>query len=105
MAIWGGISGAAPHVLHHIGPIAGSALVAGAAGKALFAVVGLVASLPFLLKLHRRYETWLAPAIGLAAFALAFAVSTLLVGPMLSGDESEVIHEDHHPAAGQRRHE
>jgi len=42
----GGIVGLAPHVLHHIGPLVGTALVAGAGGTALFGVIGLVASIP-----------------------------------------------------------
>ena len=43
--------GILPHVLHHIGLLAGTALIAGAGGTALFAVLGLAASVPFLVKL------------------------------------------------------
>ena len=34
------IAGIAPHLLHHAGPLAGSALLAGAAGTALFGIAG-----------------------------------------------------------------
>src|SRR6266498_1859344 len=81
----GVVVGLAPHVLHHIGLLAGTALVAGAGGTALFAILGLVASVPFLLRLRRRFGTWWAPAIGLAVFAVMFAVSALLVGPAING--------------------
>ncbi len=81
----GAVVGLAPHVLHHIGLLAGTALVAGAGGTALFAILGLVASVPFLLRLRRRFGTWWAPAIGLAVFAVMFAVSALLVGPAING--------------------
>jgi hypothetical protein len=61
-------------VLHHIGPLAGAALLAGAAGTALFAAIGFVAAVPFLLRLHRRFQSWRAPAIALAVFAAMFSV-------------------------------
>jgi hypothetical protein len=37
LAVWGVVTGLAPHVLHHVGPLAGAALLAGAGGKLLFA--------------------------------------------------------------------
>jgi hypothetical protein len=45
----------APHVLHHIGLLAGTALVAGAAGTTFFGLLGLVAAIPLLLRLKRRF--------------------------------------------------
>ncbi len=81
----GAVVGLAPHVLHHIGLLAGTALVAGTGGTTLFALLGLVASVPFLLRLRRRFGTWWAPAIGLAVFAVMFAVSALLIGPAING--------------------
>ena len=42
LAAWGVVVGAAPHVLHHVGPLAGAALLAGTGGKLLFAAAGLV---------------------------------------------------------------
>ena len=79
------VVGLAPHVLHHVGFLAGTALVAGAGGTLLFGAVGLVASVPFLLRLHRRFHTWRAPAIALAVFATMFSLSAFVIGPAISG--------------------
>ena len=94
-AIWNGIVGAiaavvglAPHVLHHIGFLAGTALVAGTAGTALFGVIGLVASIPFLLRLKRRFHTWRAPAVALVIFAAMFSLSAFALGPALRADSA-----------------
>ncbi|WP_263730538.1 hypothetical protein [Cellulomonas sp. SG140] len=84
----GAVVGLAPHVLHHIGPLLGVALVAGTGGTILFGLLGLAASVPMLLRLHRRFHTWRAPALALALFGAAFAVSTLVIGPMISGSRS-----------------
>lgn len=81
---WAAITGTAPHVLHHVGPLAGTALVAGAGGQLLFGVVGSVLMVATLLRLHRRFRTWAAPAIALAVFAGVFSVSTFVVGPRIS---------------------
>lgn len=45
----GAVVGLAPHVLHHLGFLVGTALVAGSGGTALFAALGAVAALPLLL--------------------------------------------------------
>ena len=97
----GGVAGLAPHVLHHVGLLAGTAVVAGSGGTLLFAVLGLVASVPTLRRLHRRFRTWWAPALGLAVFAVMFAVSAFVVGPQISGQSSStpapaVQHDDTH---------
>lgn len=87
-AIVGGIGlvvGLLPHVLHHVTLLAGTALVAGSGGTALFGALGLVASVPMLLHLRRRFGTWRAPAIGLLIFAAMFSVSTFVIGPAISG--------------------
>jgi hypothetical protein len=84
----GAVSGIAPHVLHHAGPIAGAALLAGTAGTLLFGVIGLVASVPFLIRLHRRFGTWRAPAIALALFVVVFTISATVVGPAIRGDDT-----------------
>ncbi|MCT2277801.1 hypothetical protein M3G91_09205 [Micromonospora chalcea] len=91
-AIWSGFVGAigalvglAPHVLHHVGALAGTALVAGAGGTVLFGVVGLVASVPMLWRLRRRFNSWWAPSIALVVFAAMFSLSTFVVGPLISG--------------------
>jgi len=85
LGAWGVLVGVAPHVLHHVGPLAGAALLAGAGGKILFGALGFALSLPFLLRLYRRFDTLLAPALATLAFAAVFAVSTLVVSPLLTG--------------------
>jgi len=80
----GAVVGLTPHVLHHVGLLAGTALVAGTGGTALFGILGLVASVPFLLRLRRRFASWWAPAIGLAAFAVMFSVSAFVLGPAIN---------------------
>jgi hypothetical protein len=81
----GVVTGLAPHVLHHVGFLVGTALVAGAAGTALFGVLGLAASIPMLLRLRRRFGNWWAPGIALAVFAVMFTLSTIVIGPAISG--------------------
>ncbi len=85
VALWGGFIGVLPHVLHHVGPLAGAALLAGAGGQALFGAIGFVAAVPFLLRLRRRFGGWRAPAIALAVFAAMFTLSSLVIGPAISG--------------------
>ncbi len=86
-ALWGGFIGLLPHVLHHVGPLAGAALLAGAGGQALFAAIGFVAAVPFLLRLHRRFGNWRAPAIALGIFAAMLALSSLVIGPLITGSD------------------
>ena len=105
LAIWGGFIGLLPHVLHHAGPLAGAALLAGGSGRALFAAVGFVAAIPFLRRLHRRFETWRAPALALAIFAAMFSLSSFVIGPAIAGEDGSARpgieqrggHEEHHP--------
>ena len=103
LAAWGGFVGLLPHVLHHVGPLAGAALLAGATGRVLFAAIGFVAAIPFLRRLHRRFQTWRAPALALAVFAAMFSLSSFVVGPAISGDTEPARpgierdgHEQHH---------
>lgn len=77
------ISGIAPHVLHHVGPLAGTALLAGAGGTLLFGVAGFALSIPMLLRLRRRFGTWAAPAVASVIFTGVYLVSALVVGPAL----------------------
>ena len=95
-----GLVGLAPHVLHHVGLLAGVALVAGTAGTIMFGILGLVASIPLLVRLHRRFDTWRAPAIALAIFAAMFALSSFVIGPALTDDggstPSPAGHDQHH---------
>ena len=98
----GAIGGVAPHVLHHVGPLVGTALVAGAGGTALFGVLGLAASVPMLLRLRRRFGSWRAPGIALVVFTAMFLVSSLVVGPLISGSgdatpgQESVVHDESH---------
>ncbi|MGE3137916.1 MAG: hypothetical protein AB7I08_07775 [Thermoleophilia bacterium] len=103
------VLGAAPHVLHHVGPLAGAALVAGATGTLLFGAVGFVLAVPMLVRLYRRHG-WPVPTGILVMMATAFAISTLVIGPALSGGDeapsnpasapagvSPSEHDSHHP--------
>lgn len=98
LAAWGVLVGVAPHVLHHAGPFAGAALLAGAGGKLLFGALGVALSAPFLLRLYRRFHTLAAPALATAAFVAIFTVSTLFVSPLLGGNSVErpPDHASHH---------
>jgi hypothetical protein len=60
-AALGVVMGLIPHVLHHLGLLAGAALVSGPAGNLAFALVGLLLSIPMLRRLYRRSGTWRAP--------------------------------------------
>lgn len=99
-----GVLGVAPHVLHHVGPIAGAALLAGVSGKLLFGAIGFLLMIPMLKRMHRRTGAWLAPVLALGAFIVVFVTSTMFVGPLItdgaadngvqpSPDEHEVHHE------------
>lgn len=88
LAVWGAFTGLLPHVLHHVGPLAGAALLAGAGGRALFAALGFVAAVPFLLRLRRRFGGWRAPAIALGVFVAMFALSSFVIGPAITGSGS-----------------
>ncbi|WOP19892.1 hypothetical protein [Raineyella sp. LH-20] len=105
----GVVSGAAPHVLHHVTPLLGAALVAGAGGTILFAALGFAASVPFLLRLRRRFGTWWAPAVATVIYAVMFTASTLWVAPLINDvirpdptppvpAISQADHAAHHPS-------
>ena len=100
LAAWGAFLGLLPHVLHHVGPLAGAALLAGATGRVLFAAIGFVSALPFLSRLYKRFHTWRAPAIALAVFAAMFWLSSFVIGPIISGNEEPaqpaIEQDDHH---------
>lgn len=85
--VLGAVSGVAPHVLHHVGPIAGAALVAGAGGTVLFGALGFLLSVPFLLQLRRRSGSWRRPLAALLIFAAMFTVSATVIGPTIRGDD------------------
>lgn len=83
------VMGLLPHVLHHAGPLAGAALFAGIGGTLLFGALGLVAAIPFLVRLRRRTGGWRVPAATLALFAAVFSLSAFVIGPTISGDKGE----------------
>ena len=83
----GAVAGITPHVLHHIGPIAGTALLTGTEGSVLFGAIGLVLTVPLLLKLKKRFDSWTAPGVALGLFAIMFTISTLWIGPWIRGDD------------------
>lgn len=82
------VLGIAPHVLHHVGPLAGAALLAGTGGTLLFGAIGLIASIPFLRRVHRRSGNWRVPGALLVLFAVVFSISSFVIGPAISGGDS-----------------
>ena len=81
--------GLLPHILHHIGFLAGSVLILGSGGTAIFGFLGLLFTIPMLSRLYKRHGTWRAPVIALVIFASMFLLSTLVLGPMMSGQGDE----------------
>lgn len=80
----GALMGLAPHVMHHIGLLAGAALLTGALGNSILYTVGLLLSIPLLNRLRHRFNTWKAPILGVAAFTVLFGISTFVVGPLIN---------------------
>ncbi len=78
--------GLLPHLIHHIGLLAGVALITGVAGNLLLYLLGLMLSIPLLRRLHRRFGTRWAPTLGMLAFTAMFALSAFVLGPAISGD-------------------
>lgn len=112
MTAWAAVTGIAPHVLHHVGPLAGAAFFAGATGRVVFGIVALVLTVPVLLRVHRRSGTWRLPIALLTVFVIVWSVSTFVVGPRLYGeqannpaverpespnDSTDEEHDGHHP--------
>lgn len=109
LAAWAVVVGAAPHVLHHVGPLAGAAFLAGISGKAVFFALGAIVSLPLLRRIYRRFGTWIAPALALAAFAAMFVFSTSVIAPRLTADDAPATpleqpsHSEHHGGTAGKR--
>lgn len=90
-AVIGTVLGIAPHVLHHVGLLAGAALVTGVSGNLLFYAIGLLLSVPMLRRLYRRFQTLWAPAIAVATFTGLFSISAFLIGPAISNSDDDVV--------------
>ncbi len=84
----GAVMGLLPHLLHHIGFLAGAALVTGVGGNLLFGALGLLLSIPMLRRLYRRFGTWQAPAVALAVFTVMFSLSAFVIGPAISDTDA-----------------
>lgn len=84
----GSVLALVPHVLHHVGILAGAALLTGFGGSLLLGAVGLVLSVPLLRRLYRRFATWKAPVTALVVFAATFSLSAFVIGPAISGNGS-----------------
>ncbi|MEO6399129.1 MAG: hypothetical protein ABIP13_11720 [Tepidiformaceae bacterium] len=101
----GTIAGITPHVLHHVGPVAGAAVLTGTGGSILFGAIGFAVTVPLLLRLRRRFGSWLAPGIALAIFAAMFIISTIWIGPAvrdaINGDDGgpTPVSDPHHARA------
>ncbi len=100
-AVGAAILGAAPHVLHHAGPVAGAAVLAGTTGRLLFGALGVLLLIPLLRRLHRRTGSWVAPAGAVVLMMAAFTFSSFVIGPALTsgGDEPEAPVTDATPSA------
>jgi len=83
------VLGAAPHVLHHVGPRAGAALLAGATGRLLFGAAGFLLAIPMLRRLYWRHGSWAVPGGVLALMAVVFMLSTFILGPAITGGGAE----------------
>lgn len=109
---WAALMGALPHVLHHVGPLAGAAFVAGTTGTIVFGLLAFAFTIPMLVRIRRHRGSWRLPLALLATFIAVWAASTWLVGPWVQdqlADEPPVAeresgdtpdpddHDAHHP--------
>ena len=89
VAVIGAVLAIVPHVMHHVGLLAGAALLTGAGGNALFYLLGLAFSIPMLRRLYRRFGSWRAPVIAIVVFTAVFSLSAFVIGPAISGGGDE----------------
>lgn len=104
--IWSGIMGILPHVLHHVGPLAGAALIAGTTGRLLFGALTFVLTMPLLVRVHRKCGSWRIPGVLLGIFIAVWTLSTFVAGPWVEDQlrdppaaSTKLDHEEHHDEA------
>lgn len=91
--------GVLPHVLHHVGPLAGAAIVAGTTGTIVFGLAAFVFTVPLLLRVQRHCCNWRLPAFLLAVFVGVWLASTFIVGPWVR----DRLADDRSPTTKQER--
>ncbi|HEY3546778.1 MAG TPA: hypothetical protein VGK17_11930 [Propionicimonas sp.] len=95
-------------MLHHVGIVAGTALLAGVWGNLALYAVGLLLSIPMLKRLRARFRSILAPITGAAIFTIMFLFSAFVLGPAINPpqvapvtpiqqSEASSGHAGHHP--------
>lgn len=94
----GAALGVVPHVAHHVGLVAGAAVLTGALGNAALYLIGLVLTVPLLRRLRARYRSAWAPALAVSLFTGLFALSALVVGPAISRTQDQVQRPGQSPA-------
>ena len=100
----GAVLGLVPHVLHHIGLVAGAAVVTGIGGSAVLYLLGLVFSIPLLRRLWRRFHSWQALAAAVTVFTALFLLSALVIGPAISGGSAPEAPSGPEPSATRGEH-
>lgn len=108
-AALGSLLGLLPHVMHHVGIVAGTALLAGTWGNLALYLLGLLLSIPMFRRLRRRFGSPVAPVVGAAVFTSLFLFSALVLGPAITKTSADPLspaptassvadeHVDHHP--------
>ncbi len=86
----GAALGVLPHLMHHVGLLAGAALLTGALGNGILYGIGLLMSIPLLRRLRSKFRTVWAPVIGVAVFTGLFSLSAFVIGPALGTNGQEV---------------
>jgi predicted PurR-regulated permease PerM len=76
--------------MHHVGLLAGTAILTGALGNGILYVVGLVMTIPLLRRLRKRFKTVWAPVIGVGVFTALFSLSAFVVGPAIGSGGGQV---------------
>lgn len=87
----GSVLGLVPHVLHHVGIVAGTALLAGVWGNLALYAAGLLLSIPMLKRLRRRFGSVAAPITGVAVFTVMFLLSAFVIGPAINPPQEAPI--------------